>query len=409
MPQGKGDLPADAASGRSRRGHGAFQLDAKPNAQSKAVNATVRVNTDKLDALMDVVGELVIVQSQLSETARRYGAVAPTLSGNDGHLGRLTKELQYNAMSLRMIAIQPTFQKMERLIRDLARECGKKAAFTTAGGDTEIDRSMVEEIADPLVHMVRNSLDHGLETPEQRVAAGKPETGTVSLRAFHQGGKVLIEMRDDGRGLNREKILAKARQKGLVAPDAQPTPDEILQMIFLPGFSTAEKVTAVSGRGVGMDVSCGATSSACAARSRSPRSPARAPSSRSSFPLTMAIIDGLVVRVGSQRFVLPTTSVQRAVCLASDSIVPIQGCGEAVDLRGRPYPAAPPRPHLRHRGVRRRKPRRNRRHPRVRGKEVRPPRRRNGRQAGSCDQEPRHLPAGVHQRRRRHHPRATER
>ena len=143
---------------------------------------------------------------------------------------------------------------MERLARELARDCGKKAIFTTVGGDTELDRTMVEEIADPLVHMVRNALDHGLEPSEERLALGKPESGTVSLRAFHQGGKVLIELRDDGRGLNGAKILAKARQKGLVAPDAQPAPDEILKLIFLPGFSTAEKVTSVSGRGVGMDV-----------------------------------------------------------------------------------------------------------------------------------------------------------
>jgi two-component system chemotaxis sensor kinase CheA len=181
--------------------------------------------------------------------------------------------------------------------------------------------------------MVRNSLDHGLETPEERVALGKPESGTVSLRAFHQGGKVLIEMRDDGRGLNREKILAKARQKGLVAPEAQPTPEEILQMIFLPGFSTAEKVTAVSGRGVGMDV-VRRNIERLRGEIEITSEPGKGTVFTIKLPLTMAIIDGLVVRVGSQRFVLPTTSVQRAVCLAADSIVPIQGCGEAVDLRG---------------------------------------------------------------------------
>jgi two-component system chemotaxis sensor kinase CheA len=192
---------------------------------------------------------------------------------------------------------------------------------------------MVEEIADPLVHMVRNSLDHGLESPEERIALGKPETGTVSLSASHQGGKVLIEMRDDGRGLNREKILAKARQKGLIAADVQPSPEEILQLIFLPGFSTAEKVTSVSGRGVGMDV----------VRRNIERLRGEIAISSElgkgtlftiKLPLTMAIIDGLVVRVGEQRYVLPATSVQRAVCLAPGNIVPVSGCGEAVDLRG---------------------------------------------------------------------------
>jgi two-component system chemotaxis sensor kinase CheA len=280
---------------------------------------------------------LVIVQSQLSETARRFGAVAPTLAGNVAILSRLTKELQHNAMSLRMIPIQPTFQKMERLARDLARGCGKQAVFTTAGGETELDRTMVEEIADPLVHMVRNALDHGLETGAERVALGKPETGTVSLRAFHQGGKVVIELRDDGRGLNREKILAKAREKGLVPAEAQLGPDEILQLIFLPGFSTAEKVTAVSGRGVGMDVVRrnlerlrGEVAIATEA--------GRGTVFTITLPLTMAIIDGLVVRVGEHRFVVPSSSVQRAVRTTPEHIVNIQGCGEVLDLRGRLVP-----------------------------------------------------------------------
>ncbi len=311
--------------------------DPGPASPVQAANQTVRVNIDKLDSLMDVVGELVIVQSQLNETARRFGAVAPTLPGHVALLSRLTKELQHNAMSLRMIPIQPTFQKMERLARDLARGCGKKAVFTTTGGETELDRTMVEEIADPLVHMVRNALDHGLESVEERLALGKPETGTVSLRAFHQGGKVVIELRDDGRGLNREKILAKARQQGLVPPEAQPAPDEILQMIFLPGFSTADKVTAVSGRGVGMDVVRrnldrlrGEVAIATEA--------GRGTVFTIRLPLTMAIIDGLVVRVGEHRFVLPSTSVQRAVKPAPENIVTIQGCGEVLDLRGRLIP-----------------------------------------------------------------------
>ena len=309
----------------------------KPATPAKTANQTVRVSTDKLDTLMNVVGELVIVQSQLNETARQVGAAAPGLAGNVGLLSRLIKELQYNAMSLRMIAIQPTFQKMERLARDLARECGKKAAFTTSGGDTELDRGMVEEIADPLVHMVRNALDHGLETPEERLAHGKPETGSVSLRAFHRGGKVVLELRDDGRGLDRDKILAKARQKGLIAPEAQPAPDEILQLIFLPGFSTAEKVTAVSGRGVGMDV-VRRNIERLRGEIEISSEVGRGTVFTIKLPLTMAIIDGLVVRVGDRRFVLPSTSVQRVVSLAADSIVPVQGCGEVVDLRGQLIP-----------------------------------------------------------------------
>jgi two-component system chemotaxis sensor kinase CheA len=286
---------------------------------------------------MDVVGELVIVHSQLAETSRRYSPVAPPLQGNVTQLNRITKELQSNAMSLRMIPIQPTFQKMERLARDLARDCRKAVSFTTRGGDTELDRTMVEEIADPLVHMVRNALDHGLENEADRVAKGKAPAGNVELRAFHQGGQILIELQDDGRGLDPDKILAKARRQGLI-PDGPPPPlEQIHQLIFLPGFSTAEKVTSLSGRGVGMDVvkrnveklrgKIDITSTLGKGTTFTIR-----------LPLTMAIIDGLVVRVGDDRFILPTTSVQRALRPTKQQIVQIQGCGEVVDLNGKIVP-----------------------------------------------------------------------
>ena len=323
---GPGDLPG--AGGRS---------SAPAPSELATAMPTVRVRTDKLDALMDAVGELVIVQSQLQETARRYGGVAPPLSGNVGLLSRIAKELQHTAMSLRMIPIRPTFQKMERLARDLARECGKQANFTTSGGETELDRTMVEEIADPLVHMVRNALDHGIETPEERAALGKPETGTITLRACHQGGHVIIELQDDGRGLDRDKILDKARRKGLLPEGARPSPDEILNILFLPGFSTADKVTALSGRGVGMDVvkrnierlrgEIGISSEV-----------GRGSIFTIKLPLTMAIIDGLVVRVGDDRFILPSTSVQRALRPSRQSIIQVQGCGEVLDLQGRMIP-----------------------------------------------------------------------
>jgi len=302
-----------------------------------SATATVRVNTAKLDSLMDVVGELVIVHSQLSETARRFGTAAPPLAGNVSQLNRITKELQETAMSLRMIPIQPTFQKMERLARDVIRECSKSALFSTVGGETELDRTMVEEIADPLVHMVRNAIDHGLEPEAERVAAGKPASGTVTLRAFHQGGQVIIELRDDGRGLDPEKILAKARRQGLVPAGAAPSEAEIFQYIFLPGFSTADQITALSGRGVGMDVVRRNVE-----RLRGKIEIASELGKGATFtvklPLTMAIIDGLVVRVGEDRFILPASSVQRALRPTRDSLVPIQGCGEVLNLNGRMIP-----------------------------------------------------------------------
>jgi two-component system chemotaxis sensor kinase CheA len=343
-------LAAEGAAGPAKQGIAASPSPSQPQAPEAAVHPcvelavskaggsqTVRVNTEKLDALMDVVGELVIVQSQLNETTRAFGHAAPPLGANVSQLSRITKELQHTAMSLRMVPIQPIFQKMERLARDLARTCGKKAVFTTIGGDTELDRTMVEEIADPLVHMVRNALDHGLETPAERTAAGKPEAGAISLEASHQGGQVVIELRDDGRGLDPERILAKAKRQGLVPEEARPTRDEIFSYIFLPGFSTAEKVTAVSGRGVGMDV-VKRNVERLRGKIEILSELGHGAAFQVKLPLTMAIIDGLIVKVGDDRFILPSTSVQRALRPARENISTVRGCGEVLDLRGRIFP-----------------------------------------------------------------------
>ncbi|MBI2815151.1 MAG: chemotaxis protein CheA [Opitutae bacterium] len=299
--------------------------------------ATVRVSTEKLDSLMDVVGELVIVQSQLIETARQSGSQDSALLRNVGQLTRITKELQHTAMALRMIPIKPTFQKMERLVRDLARDFGKKVNFTTSGEDTELDRTVVEEIGDPLVHMVRNSMDHGLELPADRRARGKAETGAVHLHAYHEGGCIVIELRDDGRGIDPDRICKKAVEKGLIAPDATLSRDEILALIFAPGFSTAEKVTAVSGRGVGMDV-VKRNIQKLRGKVEISSEVGRGSIFKIKLPLTMAIIDGLVVRVGADRFILPSTSVQVALRPARDSLTTVQGRGELVEVRGRLLP-----------------------------------------------------------------------
>lgn len=300
-------------------------------------SSTVRVNTDKLDSLMDVVGELVIVQSQLSESARMLGIENSPLQRNISQFGRLTKEMQHTAMSLRMIPIKPTFQKMERLARDLSRDFGKKVNFSVSGEDTELDRTVVEDIGDPLVHMVRNSLDHGLETTAQRLAAGKSEHGNVCLKAYHEGGNIVIELSDDGRGINTEKILAKARKQGLVSEVAQLSKEEILNLIFLPGFSTAEKVTAVSGRGVGMDV-VRRNIEKLRGKIEIDSEVGKGSIFRIRLPLTMAIIDGLVVRVGEDRFILPSTSVQMALRPTRDALCTIQGSGEVLDHRGKILP-----------------------------------------------------------------------
>ncbi|MFZ5494875.1 MAG: chemotaxis protein CheA [Verrucomicrobiota bacterium] len=306
--------------------------------KSASSGQTVRVNTEKLDSLMDVVGELVIVQSQIMESARDLGVAGGSpLQRNVAQLTRLTKELQNTAMALRMIPIKPTFQKMERLARDLARSCVKKVAFATSGEDTELDRTVVEEIADPLVHMVRNAMDHGLEPPEDRVAAGKPETGNVHLSAYHQGSNIVIELRDDGRGINPEKIFKKAVEKGIVAPNASLSREEIYALIFAPGFSTAEKVTAVSGRGVGMDV-VKRNIEKLRGKIEITSEVGKGSVFKIKLPLTMAIIDGLVVRVGQDKFILPATSVQMALRPAQETISTIQGTGEVMELRGRILP-----------------------------------------------------------------------
>ena len=301
--------------------------------------STVRVNTEKLDSLMDVVGELVIVQSQLWESSRvaAAGGDATALQRNVTQLSRITKELQHTAMSVRMIPIKPTFQKMERLARDLARDCGKKVAFLVTGEDTELDRTVVEEIGDPLVHMVRNALDHGLEPMADRLACGKPEAGTVRLKAYHEGSHIVIELSDDGRGIDPDKIIKKARKLGLVAPGVELAREETLALIFAPGFSTAEKVTAVSGRGVGMDV-VRRNIERLRGKIEIETAVGTGSTFRIKLPLTMAIIDGLVVRVGADRFILPSTSVKMALRPAREALISVHGTGEALDLRGKILP-----------------------------------------------------------------------
>jgi two-component system chemotaxis sensor kinase CheA len=312
--------------------------NANAGAPKVAGGATVRVNTEKLDSLMDVVGELVIVQSQLLETARQHGEnTGSPLQRNVAQLSRITKELQHTAMSLRMIPIKQTFQKMERLARDLARDFGKKVSFVTSGEDTELDRTVVEEIGDPLVHMVRNALDHGLETTEARIASGKLETGTLHLKAYHQGSNIVIELQDDGRGINPDKIYQKAIEKGVIPAAAQLSREEILALIFAPGFSTAEKVTAVSGRGVGMDV-VKRNIEKLRGKIEITSEVGKGSTFKIKLPLTMAIIDGLVVKVGEDRFILPSTSVQRALRPTRESISTVHGQGEVLDLRGRLVP-----------------------------------------------------------------------
>jgi len=243
-------------------------------------------------------------------------------------------------MSLRMVTVKSTFQKMARLVRDAASKSGKRVELTIQGEDTELDRNVVEQIADPLVHMLRNAVDHGIEAPPERVEAGKREEGRLTLRAYHQGGSIVIEIQDDGRGIDRDKVFAKARDRGLVAADAEPTSlsdAEVFQMIFLPGFSTAEAVTDLSGRGVGMDV-VRRNIEALRGKIEIESALGRGTTFHLRLPLTLAIIDGMIVRVGSGRYVLPTLSIEHSFRPRAEDVHLIAGRGECVRARGEVLP-----------------------------------------------------------------------
>lgn len=296
---------------------------------------TVRVDRERLDELINQIGELVIGASMVEQEVGQLtgGRSLESL----GALGKIVRDLQEMSLGLRMVPIAATFQKMNRVIRDVAKKLNKKIEFTTEGDDTELDKTVVDQISDPLVHMIRNAADHGIETPEERLLAGKSETGNVSLRAFQQGGNVYIELQDDGRGLNRKKILAKAIERGLVAEDATLSDAEICSLIFQPGFSTANEVTDVSGRGVGMDVVRRNVEALQGSVSiRSDEGKGSILSVR--LPLTLAILDGLLIRLSDEVFVIPLLSVVESICLQPNDIKQIVSVGEVIQLRGEIVP-----------------------------------------------------------------------
>ena len=300
---------------------------------SNASDQTIKVATDRLDSLINMVGELVIAQTMVQADIGHLAAGSQRAARNLGHMGKITRELQDLSMSMRMVPIQGVFQKMARLVRDTARKIGKEIELTMTGAETELDRNVVEAIADPLVHMVRNSLDHGVEMPEDRVKAGKNRIGQVGLKAFHQAGNIVIEISDDGRGLNKQKILAKAIANGLVKEGAQLSDGEIFRLIFAAGLSTAEKVTDISGRGVGMDV-VRKNVEALRGRIDIASSEGKGSTFAIRLPLTLAVIDGLVVKVGEQRYIIPITSIEQSIQPRPQQVSMIQGRGEAVLVRG---------------------------------------------------------------------------
>jgi len=303
-----------------------------PEGGPAAAAHTVKIDTIKLDNLVDLVGELVIAQSLIAANEKIRSLKDQKVVRDLNSMARITSELQRTAMGMRMVPIRQTFQKMIRLVRDLSRKSGKQVELTMSGEETEIDRNMVEAIYDPLIHMIRNSIDHGIEPPDLRAEKGKPIEGRIHLRAFHQGGHVVIEIEDDGQGLNRDKILVKAVERGLVGPEDNLSDAAVYNLIFLPGFSTADKITDVSGRGVGMDVVKKAIDKLSGKVEINSR-PDQGSTITIRLPLTLAIIDGMIVQVGQNRYILPTMAIHESFRPQPGDYHTVKGQGEMIKVR----------------------------------------------------------------------------
>ncbi len=310
----------------------AARADTKPAPAAAPESATLRVSVEKVDQLINLVGELVITQAMLAQNGKGIdAALHQQLAAGMADLERNTRDLQEAVMSIRMIPMSLVFNRFPRMLRDLASKLGKKVELVQVGEATELDKGLVEKITDPLTHLVRNSCDHGIEMPEERLAKGKPEHGTISLIASHQGGSIVIEVRDDGKGLNRNKLLSKARERGLDVSDAMSDQD-VYGLIFAPGFSTADQVTDVSGRGVGMDVvkknitALGGTVEIDSAEGYGMTVRVR-------LPLTLAIMDGMSVGVGDECYIVPLSSVVESFQVQPGMIKTIGGTGRVVEVR----------------------------------------------------------------------------
>jgi two-component system chemotaxis sensor kinase CheA len=306
-------------------------------ADKGAADSSIRVSVEKVDQMINLVGELVITQAMLAQTVSGLDPeLAERLLGGMAQLERNTRDLQDTVMSIRMMPMSFVFSRYPRVVRDLAGQLGKEVALVTEGEGTELDKGLIERIVDPLTHLVRNSLDHGIEAPARRLAAGKAARGTVTLRAAHQGGNIVIEVEDDGAGLHRDKLLAKARERGLPVSEAM-SDQEVWMLIFAPGFSTAEVVTDVSGRGVGMDV-VKRNIDALNGRVEIASAPGIGTKVTIRLPLTLAILDGMSVGIGNEVFIIPLTYIAESLQPAATDLRSVSGKGQVVHVRGEYLP-----------------------------------------------------------------------
>ena len=305
--------------------------------ESHSSEEKIKVSTTRLDNLINMVGELVIAQLMVSEEVSKNPSLDHQLNSKVASQSKIVRELQELSLSMRMVPISGVFQKMARLSRDLSHKSGKKINFSTSGDETELDRSIVDKISDPLIHMIRNSIDHGIESEQDRINSGKKAAGKLELRAFHQAGNIVIEIQDDGKGLDKERIVAKAIEKGIIEKDHELSEDEIFKLIFNAGFSTAQKITSVSGRGVGMDVVRKNIESLNGKiEIKSVQGKGTTFSIR--LPLTLAIIDGQIVKVGNERYIVPINSIVNSFRPTNDQISTLQNKAELVMVRGELLP-----------------------------------------------------------------------
>ncbi|MBV4365157.1 chemotaxis protein CheA [Erwinia phyllosphaerae] len=326
-----------AAAAVAEAAPAAKQSAKKPAAAKASESTSIRVAVEKVDQLINLVGELVITQSMLAQRSNELDPVAHgDLLNSMGQLERNARDLQESVMSIRMMPMEYVFSRFPRLVRDLASKLGKDVELTLLGSSTELDKSLIERIIDPLTHLVRNSLDHGIESPEKRVAAGKSGTGNLTLSAEHQGGNICIEVVDDGAGLNRERILAKALSSGLPVHDGM-SDEEVGMLIFAPGFSTAEQVTDVSGRGVGMDV-VKRNIQEMGGHVEIASKQGKGTTIRILLPLTLAILDGMSVRVADEVFILPLNAVMESLQPLAGDLHPLAGGERVLEVRGEYLP-----------------------------------------------------------------------